>query len=295
MEANQLRLILLLIGMALVAAIYLWDRYQRSRRKLKPLTPRQARKFRKEFGLDEPRPEEVPSFSAVEDEDRVIQPEPGVTLRVISRPRASDSERETPVTAPIQPSLLDDVDAPPQAPPAPAEPPPSPQSPAAEPEPELHFSAAERDDLPQLLIQVEVVADGDGTFSGAEIDRVLRAVGLKPGELEIYHMADETQPGQVLFSVANLFKPGTFPLGAMDQFETPGLLFFAQLPGPRDGQEIYDRLLETAYRVSQALGGHLQDENHSALGKQSVQHTRDLIAEHQRQVALAMKKQRKAN
>ena len=295
MEANQLRLILLLVGMALVAAIYLWDRYQRSRRKLKPLTPRQARKFRKEFGLDEPPPDEVPSFSAVDDADKVIQPEPGVTLRVISRPRERGEEPRTPAPEPHQPSLLDALETPVEEPPAPPESTPTPEPPPREPEPEIHFSATERNDLPQLLIQVEVVADGDGTFSGTDIDQVLRAAGLQPGEMEIYHQVDEERPGQVLFSVANLFKPGTFPIGAMAQFETPGLLFFAQLPGPRDGQEIYDRMLETAYRVSQALGGHLQDENHSALGKQSVQHTRDLIAEHQRQVALAIKKQRKAN
>ena len=43
MDADQLRLILLAVGATLVVAIYLWDKYKRSRKRLRPM-PRSAKR-----------------------------------------------------------------------------------------------------------------------------------------------------------------------------------------------------------------------------------------------------------
>ncbi len=264
MDADQLRLVLLLAGMALVAAIYLWDRYQRSRRRLKGLSLRKARKIRKELGLDEP--EQVPSFSAERTE---ISPEPGVTLRLIEREGKAESasERTSAQSEPQQPEL--ELEPPPSA-------------------PEPSESLAPPADAPQLVVQIGLRAR-EGALRGADIQRVMAEIGLEPGAMRIFHRLDARHPGHPLFSVANMVEPGHFPLEAMDDFTTPGLLFFAQLPGVRDGLEIYSEMLFAANQAAESLDGVLLDENRAVLTRQSIQHTRDAIAEHRRRVRLAQK------
>jgi len=73
----------------------------------------------------------------------------------------------------------------------------------------------------------------------------------------------------------------------MAAFSTPGLLLFTQLPGVRDGLEIYSDMLYAANELAGILGGVLQDETHSVLSKQTIQHTRDAIMEHRRKLRLA--------
>ena len=272
MDADRLRLILLFAGMTLVVAIYLWDRYKRSRQRLKGLSLRQARKIRKEYGLDSiDEGESLPSFSAVEQ-----KPEPEVSLKVVSP--ASPSPDPEPVLK-LEPD---------------SEPEPRPET-----QPELDFGANDQDDylhvdpalqsdLPQMVVQIGLVKK-EGAFRGSEIAQAMGAAGLEPGAMEIYHQHDARYPDRVLFSVASMVEPGYFPFDDMENFSTPGLLFFTQLPGVRDGMEIYSQMLYAANQIAGVLDGVLQDENRSVLSKQSIQHTRDAIAEHRRQLRLAQK------
>ena len=47
---------------------------------------------------------------------------------------------------------------------------------------------------------------------------------MRFGTMDIFHRhARKTALGPVLFSLANLVKPGTFELSSMSDFETPGL------------------------------------------------------------------------
>jgi|AMFO01.1.fsa_nt_gi cell division protein ZipA len=261
MDADQLRLILLLAGMALVAAIYLWDRYKRSRRRLKGLSLRQARRIRKEYGLDESGEEAVPSFTATD--DREISPEPGVSIRLVQK-------EEPPAEEEVQPEL---------------------DFSATEQDDYLHTDPALQEGVPQMVVQIGLVKK-EGVFSGPEILAALEEAELKPGAMEIFHRHDPRYPDRVLFSVANMVEPGHFPFDEMEGFTTPGLLFFTQLPGVRDGLEIYSEMLFAANQVAETLGGVLQDENRAVLTKQSIQHTRDSIAEHRRRLRLSQKLQR---
>jgi len=260
MDADQLRLILLLAGMALVAAIYLWDRYKRSRRRLKGLSLRQARRIRKEYGLEDSG-EEVPSFTATGNDE--VSPEPDVSIRLVEK-------RDPPVEEEIQPEL---------------------DFRASEDDDYLHADSVLQKGVPQMVVQVGLVKK-EGVFSGPEILAALAEADLKPGAMEIFHRHDPRYPDRVLFSVANMVEPGHFPFEEMEGFTTPGLLFFTQLPGVRDGLEIYSEMLFAANQAAEILGGVLQDENRAVLTKQSIQHTRDSIAEHRRRLRLSQKLQR---
>jgi cell division protein ZipA len=83
MEADALRLILLALGAALVVGIFLWDRYQRSRTRLKGLSVRKARRQPVFTGRDAepgmPEQQELPHMRVADDEVEAIQEddEPG--------------------------------------------------------------------------------------------------------------------------------------------------------------------------------------------------------------------------
>lgn len=274
MDADQLRLILLVAGMVLVVVIYLWDRYKRSRTRLKGLSLRQARRLQRELAEQEPAEEDVPSFSAV------VREKPDGEPAVFQEPLLVDEPEPEPEQASDVPELKLE---------------PEPVEEARTEEPDfsadarddyLHASPEERESLPQMLVQIALVRQ-DGDFSGADIEAAMAQVGLQAGAMNIYHRHDSRYPDRVLFSVASLVNPGHFPLDDMEGFTTPGLTLFTQLPGVRDGLEIYSDMLYTANELAGILGGVLQDETHSVLSKQTIQHTRDAIMEHRRKLRLA--------
>lgn len=142
--------------------------------------------------------------------------------------------------------------------------------------------------LPGLILQINVIA-AKRPFTGEEILRVTRDVELRHGDMNIYHRYASDDPGsRVVFSMASLVEPGIFPLHKMSEFSTPGLVLFGQLPGPKDGLAAFSDMLFTAERLAALLDGELQDETHSVLSKQTIEHMRGRILEHRRQVQLAL-------
>ena len=141
------------------------------------------------------------------------------------------------------------------------------------------------DEVERKIIVINLVRR-DGAFSGAAIEKACSATGLVPGEMSIYHRHDGDS-GPVLFSMASMLEPGNFPVGEMQGFATPGLSLFTQLPGVRDGVEIYDEMLSTAERLAKLLHAELQDEGHNKLTRQMQEHTRESIIEHRRKIRLA--------
>ncbi|HID46457.1 MAG TPA: cell division protein ZipA [Chromatiaceae bacterium] len=281
MDADQLRLILLLAGMALVVAIYLWDRYKRSRTRLKGLSLRQARRLQRELADQEPVIEdEIISFRAVEKNRDTVPEERLDETKVAPESFFADEPENEPDIE--MPGIEGDT---------------KPDQPDPEPVNQTSFSATEDDDylhvspevqesLPSMLVQIALVKQG-GDFSGADIEAAMQEVGLQAGAMDIYHRQDSRYPDRVLFSVASLVNPGYFPFDDMKNFRTPGLMLFTQLPGVRDGLEIYSDMLYTANELAGMLGGILQDETHSVLSKQTIQHTKDAILEHRRKLRLA--------
>lgn len=247
MDSDQLRLILLALGATLVVAIFLWDRYKRSRHQLRPM----------------PRHVQHHSF-ARDDEDDFVEDDDLPSML---------AEETIPLQLTEEDTVLLDDDS------------------ELQPEFDLDFSAIEERDesLPQLVVQIALVRE-DNPITGTELDQSMEEVGLKHGEMDIYHRYDEKQEEKIWFSVASLVEPGRFPFADMDSFTTPGVLLFTQLPGVRDGMMIYAEMLFVAERLAGLMDAKLQDDTHSTLGKQTIEHTKDAILEHRRKVQLARKR-----
>jgi cell division protein ZipA len=166
------------------------------------------------------------------------------------------------------------------------------ESAAAMEQPDLFgFSAHEESpvDVPDLIIQINVRAK-QHPFDGPAIEKAMQETGLVLSDMAIYQRLASDGSQKVLYNIASMVEPGTFSAKAMADFTTPGLTLFAQLPGPGDSLMIFSDMLYTAERLAAMLVGDLQDENHSALTKQTIEHLRERIMEHKRQIQLARRK-----
>ena len=317
MDSDLLRLVLAALGVVLVVAIYLWDRYKRISRRFPRL--RMDRNL-EEIDFD------IPDRDDDVGEVRVRGP----ANRERAEPVLAPASAETASTSASQPDPAPLGESPPEFEPEPAiasfsavEPEPDlsglglqlekAPEPAEQVEPlaltpqdevlpggddqftlDLAFNAhseadylnidpALMDQVPRLIVQINVMSK-DKPFSLAQVRNACAQVDLKYGDMHIYHR--HTDSGQVLFSLANMVEPGTFPAGQSATFSTPGLSLFTQLPNVREGIAIYADMLFTAERLAAMLDAVLKDESRNKLTKQRIEHTREAILEHSRQIQL---------
>jgi len=155
----------------------------------------------------------------------------------------------------------------------------------------------EADEVPEppegfsdLIIALQISAPENGRFGGRAIQDALRHCGIEYGEMKIYHYY--TPRRRSLFYIANAMEPGSFDLTDMATLATPGVVFFLRLPTVLKGLEAFDLMLDIARRVAEHLGGDLQDQQGTALGKHELTGIRERIAAyeyklkaHQRQMA----------
>jgi cell division protein ZipA len=253
----SLRFFLFVIGAVFVLCVYFWGRANSKRNTRIKYEPRRARfepaKRRGSSGQAknierEPPLEELDGPSAATDVDvdveqiseSVLVAEPSVQdLPTITR----EGDTEPPAT--VRTNVKTD------------------------PQLELTFDEAvgvhstdANDDLDapdETLIALFVRPTGDRGFDGPDIVRSMNSVGLRFGDMGIFHHygAGELRAEVPLFSVANIVEPGNFDLQKIDEFTTPGLALFLRLPGPLDGPVTFELFLNTGQRLAEALAGDL--------------------------------------
>lgn len=145
-------------------------------------------------------------------------------------------------------------------------------------------------DVEPLVLVLTILAKDEDQFNGGDIKKALEAEDVKHGDMEIFHFHIENKKDAV-FSVASMVEPGIFNLASINEYETPGLSLFCQLPGSVESSEAFDLLLKKARSIADNLGGLLCDDNRNLLTEQATGHYRDRITAFNHEVALARKKQ----
>ena len=134
------------------------------------------------------------------------------------------------------------------------------------------------------VITLFVRATEKRPFGGPELVRSMNAVGLKFGDMSIFHHfgAGDLRTAKPLFSAANMFEPGTFDLGRIEAFRTTGIVMFMQLPGALEGPVAFELLLNTAQRLAELLGGEIYATPQAALDPKGIARLRRRAARHAR-------------
>lgn len=136
---------------------------------------------------------------------------------------------------------------------------------------------------PEEVLIINIMAHKGEVFKGEDLLDIVLKCGLRYGSMDIFHRySDNKGEGALLFSMANMVKPGTFDLDAMDEFTTPGVTLFMTLPINADSMQSFDLMADTAQAISQTLGGELKDEQRSVMTRQTLEHCRQRIRDFER-------------
>jgi len=271
---DTLRWILLLVGLVIIAVVYFSGR--RTRRDVvdeissaDPVAPLQR---------DEPRIEVRRRHPEVQDVDHELSQ---LSNLIAENRRPSAAVLEKPAAAATV------------ATPAPAKPATAtvaaaqkPASAVSEVKPQISRPAPPPEDK---IIVIYIMSPPGGRFTGNDVRRAVEMAGMRYGNMNIFHrlVDPDNQDSDAVFSLANSVEPGIFDLDTLDDFSTPGLTLFMQLPGPLNGITALDSMLAAAHIIATELHGELRDQSRSVLSKQTIEHLHSDIIEYQRRQRLA--------
>ncbi len=143
------------------------------------------------------------------------------------------------------------------------------------------FQTPVLDEQPQKIVTLRLVARHKKSFKGDELILSLRGIGLRHGKFGIFHRYDGNDESRTIFSAASLIEPGSFDLANIKEQEIPGISLFLVLPGPVEGVDAFDVMMETARALATSLGGELLDESGSNLSIQRERYLREEIIQYQ--------------
>ncbi len=300
MDAMTLRIVLLVLGLVFLGGIYLYETNRRKRESSQArrrVTPKVESAPMAQVAKDEPDTDSEADYAVETDPAPPAAPEYREEEPDESTELLDDEEEDEPrfESFRIDDSPIPGIDEPVVQPDGPGlrsvgksgdEP-----ASAMEQQDLFGFSAQEESpvDVPDLIIQINVRAKKT-PFDGPAIEKAMQETGMMLSDMAIYQRFASDGSRKVLYNLASMVEPGIFPAKGMADFTTPGLTLFTQLPGPGDSMMIFSDMLYTAERLASMLVGDLQDDSHSALTKQTIEHLRERIMEHKRQIQLARRK-----
>lgn len=126
---------------------------------------------------------------------------------------------------------------------------------------------AERKVTP-TVVQLNVVAAENEYFSGTALMDAFSHAGLRYGDMGIFHHYDEDH--NILFSVASIVEPGTFPINNMANFMCPGVVLFFQTSQVMEPLEVFDNLVSCCHELAIRLDGVEWGADHQPLSTEKI-------------------------
>ncbi len=235
---NNLRLILLGIGILIIAGIYIWG-IVKSRRHIRSRVERSLPNDKNDIASIKIKPNDD-----LEDDFSVALAE----LENVSEPsHIEDSENPEEL---IEES--ESIDIP-------------------------HTTKSTKNITDEPLLALYIMADQNKTFKGPDILKAVESVNMIYGPMKIFHHYGngEVRSKEALFSLLNVVEPGYFDFNQIENFSTNGLALFMRLPAVDDGEMVFNKMLDTAWQLAKILGGELHDADHNFLEPARVNSMRE--------------------
>jgi len=253
---NDLRLILLGIGLFIIAVIYFWGTFNQ---KLKDRSH-----LRKLTSFKGSSPEDIKIMPTYDDDDEVSTATLAELDKFLANPEVQDfdaSDFSLSTKAMEADGIGDDK--------------------------EIKLSKSTGGMLPDSeitdiqIITFLIKASPGKEFSGVNILNATKTLGFRFGDMNIFHHygVQGLMAEQPIFSLASMYEPGNFDLEQMDTYKTKGLALFMQLPSPVDSIAAFDLMQETVLQLSELLQGEIWNSNQKPIDENTLQAMRDVAAE----------------
>ena len=135
---------------------------------------------------------------------------------------------------------------------------------------------------PAEIIVINLMTAADAPYRGANLWHALNELGMRFGEMDIFHYHGKQGNEAPQFRMANLLNPGVFDIEKFDQLRTHALCFFFELEPEQDNIAIYDSMLSVISQLKDELGGEMRDDQRSVFTVQTSEHCRNKIRDFQR-------------
>lgn len=143
---------------------------------------------------------------------------------------------------------------------------------------ETQAAPAETDtanDGPGDIIVLYILPKPDQTLAGSQINSSAQAMGLRFGEMNIFHYLDKDRS---VFSLANMLEPGSFDADTIHDLKTTGLTVFMQIQGD-DPLDDLTEMLQRSYQMAGLLDARLCNHRREPLTEQDAENYRTQVSE----------------
>ena len=137
------------------------------------------------------------------------------------------------------------------------------------------------EELPEDFVIIHVHMPEGLQMQGAKLLPLALTLGFKYADDGFFHRHEQSSgQGPVLFSMVNMYNPGTFDIDNMEQFSTAGISLYMTLPNEGEAMTTFNMLHSAAKKLAEEFGAELLDHQRQPLSVNGIREYVEKVREY---------------